>query len=352
MSFWNDLKKPILGLSPMDGVTDAPFRYITAVTSRPSIIYTEFVNVDGIIKGGYSVLEPFLYSDAERPVLAQLYGTNPEYFYICAQLMCELGFDGIDINMGCPSKNIALRGAGAGLIRTPELAVEIVKMTKKGVSDWYEKGLIELPIKLMNRINKLKKDLSEKCDIKFSLERRLIPVSLKTRIGYDSDIAEEWIGKIVKSDPAAIALHGRTLKQMYEGLANWDAIKRAAKIVKNYNSNIIILGNGDVKSYEHAMQKIEENNLDGVLIGRATFGNPWMFDKNIIREELSYKDVKNKLIEHITYYDKIYGSSGFFRLRKHMCWYIKGYENSASLRAELMKTLDMQSAINVLENFN
>ena len=136
MSFWNSLPQPIVGLAPMDGVTDAAFRLITARHGRPDVLFTEFAAVERIVRGHDSDLVDLWYSEIERPVVAQVFGVNPESFYRVAHVVCELGFDGLDINMGCPAKNIALKGAGAGLIRTPELALNILRRTREGIRDW------------------------------------------------------------------------------------------------------------------------------------------------------------------------------------------------------------------------
>src|SRR3989338_6331485 len=134
--FWDNLAKPIIGLSPMDGVTDAAYRFMVAKSSKPAVIMTEFTNVEGLSRGAISMLEAFIFSDVERPVVAQIYGVEVESFYKVALMVCELGFDGIDINMGCPANKVARRGSGAGLIKTPELAKTIIRIVQKAAQDW------------------------------------------------------------------------------------------------------------------------------------------------------------------------------------------------------------------------
>src|SRR5512145_776811 len=136
MNFWSDIPKPIIGLSPMDGVTDASFRYITAKHGGPDVTVTEFVNIQAALYSPHTLLKDFTYSEIERPVVAQIYGKTPELFYKVAHIVCELGFDGLDINMGCPAKKVAASGCGAALIRTPDLAREIIRAAHKGIKDW------------------------------------------------------------------------------------------------------------------------------------------------------------------------------------------------------------------------
>ena len=131
--FWGEMEKPVIGLAPMDGVTDAPFRYMVAKYGKPSLQMTEFTNVEGLARGAVKMLQAFIYDEIERPIVAQIYGTEPDSYYKAAVMLARMGFDGIDINMGCPATKVAKSGSGAGLIRTPELAKELVRMTKKGV---------------------------------------------------------------------------------------------------------------------------------------------------------------------------------------------------------------------------
>jgi tRNA-dihydrouridine synthase len=350
MSFWQQIQKPIVGLSPMDGITDAAFRYTMASTAKPDIIFTEFVNADGIIKGGEQVLRPLYYHQIERPIVAQLFGLDPEMFYQATKVLCELGFDGVDINMGCPSKTVSGRGAGAGLIRTPQLAKEITIAVQNGVSDWVTNGLQDLPEKVIKKVLVFKESLKG-IGVIFQSERIAVPVSIKTRIGHDADVVESWVAHLMENHPANITVHGRLLKQMYGGKADWEAIKRAAAVVRQLSLEekpTSILGNGDVNALSQIPTLQEQYGVDGVLIGRATFGNPWFFEnlaklkaKESFNDDHSfrpYQEIKAKLLEHLAVYDKLFGETAFVSQRKHMGWYLKGFENAAALRVELMKT--------------
>lgn len=307
----------------MDGVTDAPMRYMVAKYSQPKenpkseirnsnesgvgVMFTEFVSVDAIhyAKGKSSwekVVRPFRFDELERPIVAQLFGKEPELFAEATELVMKMGFDGVDINMGCPARKVAENGAGAGLIRTPELAQEIIRAVQAGVG--------------------LRGDSPK------------LPVSVKTRIGVESGSEmEEWIEAIMEAKPSVISLHGRTLKQLYSGKADWEMIARAAEIV--HEKGGIILGNGDVESIESAKIKIQKYGVDGVLIGRAAEGNPGVFGGN----DMPSKEQRlTWMVEHAKIYEKVFGESDFLPMRKHLAWYAKGFEGASELRQKLVQT--------------
>ena len=352
MNFWQQLQKPILGLSPMDGVTDAAFRFIAAKYGKPDVIITEFISVDGIMYGAERIFDDFLYHENERPVVAQLFGNDPALFYGAAKVVCEIGFDGVDINMGCPSRNVASRGAGAGLIRTPELARKIISETKRGVADWVEHGTDGLPPKVLKAIDATKKVLTG-LDVVFSTEREEIPVSVKTRVGFDHQVISEWIPNLLLEEPTNISLHGRTLKQMYTGFADWDAIKQAAELVHKYNADhgtaITIMGNGDVTDKADYEYKLNASGVDGVLVGRSGFGNPWIFEQ--LRGNLGEISLEQKIevaMEHSRMHEQIKTVAAFVEMRKHLGWYIKNFPGAAKVRSELMQT---KSAVQVEQIF-
>ncbi len=338
--FWDKLPLPIIGLSPMDGVTDAAYRYIVASASRPSVILTEFVNVEGLARGAVSMLDHLLYDEAERPVVAQIYGVETESFYKVALMACELGFDGIDINMGCPANKVARRGSGAGLIRTPELAKTIIRTVQKAAQDWANGITMEeadIRPKAIRAVEQ-RRHSRENGNLSGSrlrgndMKRRLLPVSVKTRIGYDAIVAEEWIKHLLEAEPANISLHGRTLKQMYMGQANWEEIGKAARVCKGTGTTL--LGNGDIKSLEEAHEKIKTYDLDGVLVGRATFGNPWFF-KGL---SPTPADAAKGAIRHSEAFERLLSERGFCNMRKHLGWYIKGFDGARELRVQLMQS--------------
>ena len=325
--FWNDLTLPIIGLSPMDGVTDATYRFMVSKLGKPDVQITEFVSVEGMNVGNpEKMFVPFKYDEIERPIVAQVFGTNVDAFYQAAIMVAHLGFDGIDINMGCPARNISARGAGASLIRTPELAKEIIRAVRNGCEDYANgKKVIDLAIPLRTKEFLYKINNERK-------ERKLLPVSVKTRIGYDSIVVEEWMNHLLEEAPANISLHGRTLEQMYTGHADWDAIGKAVKIV--CQTQTTLLGNGDIKNLHDAQEKIARYGVNGVLVGRATFGNPWLFTDHTptLAEKMKIA------IEHAQKYEEIAGTEFFHPMRKHLGWYMHGFDGARDLRVQLLKT--------------
>ena len=354
VSFWNTLPQPIIGLAPMDGVTDAPNRTMHGLFGRPDIVMTEFTNVEGLWRGSDRIFRDFLYTPAERPVIAQIFGCRPEYFYKAAHVVCELGFDGLDINMGCPASSIANKGGGAALIRVPETAKEIIRASQQGVRDWANGQTLEdleLDPMRIQRIRQMNEDRVRIWGDTAKIERRLIPVSVKTRLGVDSIVITDWVKDLLELEPANISIHGRTLAQHYKGNANWDAIAAAAEIVRQ--TDTLILGNGDVQSLYDASQRIRMSGVNGVLIGRATFGNPWLFqNKEKMRELLhagihpTHDDLPDAnpsreerllmALEHARVHAKLKGEEHFVELRKHMGWYLGHFPGAKRVRNELV----------------
>jgi tRNA-dihydrouridine synthase B len=354
-TFWNTLQQPIIGLSPMDGVTDAPCRTMHGIHGRPDIIMTEFTNVEGLWRGSERIFRDFLYTPAERPVVAQIFGCRPEYFYKAAHIVCELGFDGVDINMGCPASSIASKGGGAALIRVPEIAKEIIRATQQGVRDWANgQNLEDLemdPVRIQ-QIRQMNVDRNLIWGDPIQHERRLLPVSVKTRLGYDSIVITDWIQELLELEPAVISLHGRTLVQHYKGEANWEAIAAAAEIVRK--TDTLILGNGDIHSLYEAAEHIRTAGVNGVLIGRATFGNPWLFKNKALLKQLlangiiptpeNLPDVMptreerfDMALEHARMHAKLKGETHYVEMRKHMGWYLGHFAGAKQVRNELVR---------------
>ncbi len=344
-SFWQTLQKPIIALAPMDGVSDAPFRLVQARIGRPDIVFTEFTNVEGLWRGDLRLLDAFLYDDAERPAVAQIFGSTPQDFYRSAIMVCELGFDGVDINMGCPSKCVTGKGGGAALIREPLLAQEIVRATKQGVEDWANGQTLEGIGLAPERIARIRQMNEAR---RSPIVRRRLPVSVKTRLGYDSVIIEEWVKVLLEVEPVAISLHGRTLRQMYTGSADWDAIARAAEIVRQ--TPTLILGNGDIHSPEDVLRRLRQTNVHGVLIGRASMGNPWLFRD--IRAALAAQEAGETrpaerptaaerlltALQHVRLFSALLPNHRFVELRKHLSWYCRDFFDAVALRRQLVQT--------------
>ena len=361
MNFWQKIDKPIIGLSPMDGVTDASFRFITAKHGGPDITFTEFVNVEAAFFAPHTLLRDLTYSEIERPVIAQIYGHTPELFYKVAHLVCELGFDGLDINMGCPAKKVVAKGSGAALIRTPELARMIIQSARQGIQDWRDgQTLADLGIDTVfskengpaNRLRGGQEMTAERCSI---------PLSVKTRIGYDDVVVEEWMETLLEENLAAITLHGRTLKQGYKGSADWEAIGRAVEIAKN--SATLILGNGDLKDMEGVCRRVHETGVDGVLLGRAAQGNPWIFRaKNQAKQSLrsgitihspsiALEERFRVLLEHSRHFEKYNLIRNFVGMRKHLAWYCCDSPGVAELRARMVRVNHIEEVIQCLRAY-
>ena len=309
--FWDTLSKPIMALAPMADVTDAAFRRIIAKYGKPDVTWTEFVSADGLCSQGREVLlRDLAFSDAERPIVAQLFTSNPEHMRRAAALCAELGFDGVDINMGCPDKSIEKQGCGAAMIRNPDNALAVVRAAKDGAAG--------------------------------------LPVSVKTRLGYNKDELEEWLPRLLETEPAAITIHARTRKEMSLVPARWERVARAVEIAKG--SGTLILGNGDVKSVEEGRRLTEETGADGVMIGRGIFGNPWLFAKDGRIPPL-YEKLK-VMVEHTQLFEELLGDiKNFAIMKKHYKAYVNGFDGAKELRMMLMEAKDAAEVKEITQNF-
>jgi len=302
-NFWKKLPKPFFCLAPMMDITDSPFRQMVAECGKPDVFYTWFISVDGLCSAGKDNIlrQPNLViAEKERPIVVQLFGKDPEKFEESARIFSELGFDGIDVNMGCPHKDVLKIGAGAELIKNPKLAGEIIRATKKGAGR--------------------------------------IPVSVKTRIGfYKSGEMESWISALLEEKPAAICVHGRTAKHKFGGLADWKKIGEAVEMAKG--TGTIIIGNGDVKNREEGIIKAEESGADGIMIGRSILGNPWIFSKQNLNIFPCQKEKRLKmLVKHAVLFEKYYkDKKSFGNFRKYLRSYVSGFDGSKELRMKLME---------------
>jgi nifR3 family TIM-barrel protein len=306
-SFWKKLKKPILVSAPMSGVTDEAFRLMLLKYGRPDVFWTEFVSAQGLSsKGRENCLKVLKFSSAEHPIVAQIFGSDPAYFKKAAEEIERLGFDGIDINMGCPDRGIEHQGAGAALMKNADLAKQIIRATKEGV--------------------------------------KKIPVSVKTRLGYNRNQISEWIVPLLQEDVAALTIHFRTRKEMYHPPAQWDLAKEIVGLRDLHSPETLIIGNGDVKSLKQARELAEENKIDGVMIGRATLGNPWFFSDRTptIPERLK------AVLEHAVIF---YNPKRFNDLKKHFHAYVKDFNGAKELRDKLMEAKDYSEVEKLVEEF-
>lgn len=363
MSFWQSLARPVIGMAPMDGVTDATFRHTVALQAKPDVSFTEFTHVHDVCRGPEFLLDSLIYHEAERPIVAQLYGKDPDLFYQAAHAVCELGFDGLDINMGCPSRSVVSSGSGAGLIRTPDVAQAIMRATRQGIADWAAGQTLDGANLKPGRVAAIHRMNEQRLDAR-PLIRRTIPLSVKTRLGYDVVVVESWIEQLLREQPAVISLHGRTLQQMYRGEADWSSIARAVEIVRG--SGTLLFGNGDIHSYHDVVRRVRDTGVDGVLVGRAALGAPWFFQQKeearlVLQqgsEEVSEPQSPSLdarfelLLDHARRFEAACGQGQFRRMRKHLGWYCKGFPHAASLRANMFRVSSVADLERVLDDFH
>ncbi len=348
-TLWQRLACPIIGLSPMDGVGDQPFRVIQAKYGRPDLIYTEFSRAEGICRARQpNILRNFLFDSSQQPIIAQIYGVEPESFRQTAILACQLGFAGIDINMGCPSKGVAGGGAGAGLILAPQLAQAIVRATQTGVAQWTNGATVRDCLDIHPNVAAA---VEERAAHSFPTQdlHRPIPVSIKTRIGFDEPIVASWIETLLAVNPAAIALHGRTLSQRYQGTADWTAIGRAAELARG--TETLILGNGDVLSRADALRRATIYGVDGVLIGRAAMGDPYVFHAD--HRRVPDPRMISVAIEHSQLFEATYCQEPRYRfvpMRKHLNAYARRIGLPTHLRARLLHTESSAEVAAILQD--
>ena len=297
LGFWGKLSKPFTVLAPMEDVTDTTFRQMIAKIARPDVFFTEFSNVEAIIHGELSRLK---FTRSEKPIAAQIWGTEPESFLKAAKIVKDLGFDGVDINMGCPVRDVVKIGCGGARIK-PEFRnqnAEIIQATKEGA--------------------------------------RGLPVSVKTRIGFSQIETEDWLGFLLNQNLAAITVHGRLVKEMSKYPAKWEEIGKAVSLKNESGVETLIIGNGDVASYSQVEEKREKYGVDGVMIGRAVLTNPAVFDKNgrvlTIDERLDY------LAAHAKLFKKTWANvRSMTEFRKMVKMYVNGFEGAAEMRQKLME---------------
>ncbi|MDZ4240768.1 MAG: tRNA-dihydrouridine synthase [Patescibacteria group bacterium] len=311
--FWKKLKKPIMVLAPMADVTDAAFRRIIAKYGKPPVMWTEFVSADGLFLGGKdALLQDLAFTKAEKPIVAQFFTAKPDMMKKAAQLAVKLGFDGIDINMGCPDRSIEKQGAGAALMKTPALAREVLRAAIEGAGK--------------------------------------LPVSVKTRIGYKINELETWLPELLAESPAMITIHARTRKEMSDVPAHWDSVKRAVEIRDSLKSETLIFGNGDVLDIADAKEKAKEAGADGVMLGRAIFGNPWLFDEK--KKTVTLKEKLTVMVEHTKLFEKLFkGKKNFAIMKKHYKAYAHGFEGAKELRMRLMEAKDAKEVEKVTKHY-
>ena len=321
-SFWQKLPKPFFALAPLEDVTEAALRRLIASYGKPDVMFTEFTSADGLIladaEGQKKLRKKLLYSESERPIVAQIFTSSPERMEKACALIAELRFDGVDINMGCPDRAVEKNGCGAALIKNPRLARELIRAAKRGWSSKYGHAV------------------------------SIFPISVKTRIGYNTDELNSWLPELLAEEPAAITIHARTRKEMSDVPARWDTVTRAVAIRDAAKSATLIVGNGDVETLADARAKAEETGCDGVMLGRAIFGNPWLFSNS---RELAHspEERMQALLEHLQLFNELLGDTvNYATMKKHFKAYISGWDGAKELRIRLMETETSAAARDIL----
>jgi tRNA-dihydrouridine synthase len=354
-NFWQKLPRPFFALAPMANVTDSVFRKIIAKYGKPDVMWTEFVSADGLISAGRKkLLVDLVYSEKERSVVAQLFTGHPPAMREAAGLVAGLGFDGLDINMGCPDRSVERQGGGAAMMKNREAALDVLKAARAGFGE---------------------------------------PVSVKTRIGYNK-IDLDWIRLLLEQRLPALTVHLRTRKEMSDVPAHWELmpeiIKMRDEIQKGAkpSERTLIIGNGDVESLADGATKCKKYGCDGVMIGRGIFGKPWLFADGLGRgrgkssgalsQSVKKVDTLKKspektpadrlkiLLEHTKSFEKTYcglpagpisGKRGKKRLKnfavmkKHFKAYVSGWDGAKELRAKLMETDDYNSVKKIIDSY-
>ena len=334
VNIWHKISKRgvFFCLAPMADVTDTVFRQIIAKYSKhtkigggPDVFFTEFVSADGIAsQEGRKKLLPILkFSKKEKPIIAQIFGSKPENIIITCQIIAKLGFDGIDINMGCPDRSIIKQGAGSALIKTPKLACEIIRAAKLGAPK--------------------------------------LPISVKTRIGFNVIEYKKWLPKILAENIAALTVHLRTKKEMSNVPAHFELAKDIVKVVRAHDKKVVLIENGDIQSLKQGRNLAKNAGFDGIMVGRGIFGNPWLFacpnDHSVGRDskrknQPSTTEKLKVLIEHTKLYEKLLPHRNFANMKKHFKAYVNGFDGAKELRVELMKTNNSKEVIKIINDFN
>jgi tRNA-dihydrouridine synthase B len=338
MIFWQKLNKPFFVLAPMANVTDAAFRRVISKYGKPDVMWTEFVSADGLVRGNREILlKDLMFYESERPIVAQFFGANPEYMYEAGKLAVELGFDGADVNMGCPDKSVMKQGAGAKLIKNPELARELIKALRNGARDEARKRGVPM-----------------------------IGISVKTRIGYNKVEIESWIPELLREIDGevldALTIHARTMKEMSKVPARWEHVKEVVElrneIQKNNKQKTLIIGNGDLTDLSNAKTRVAEAGADGAMLGRAIFGNPWLFRGlnegiNVMNDTNLNTDQKLKvMLEHTKLFEEFLGDvKNFAIMKKHYKAYVNGFDGAKELRVKLMDAENVEQVEEIVKKF-
>jgi len=312
-NFWQTLPKPFFILAPMEAVTDVVFRHVVASAARPDVFFTEFTNASSYCSpaGIHSTHTRLAFTPDEHPMVAQIWGNKPEQFAEMGKGLAEMGYAGIDINMGCPDKSVVKGGAGSALIRQPELAAELIAAAKTS-------GL---------------------------------PVSVKTRLGYSSlDEWELWLTHILSQNVANLTIHLRTRKEMSKVPAHYDYIPHIVELRNQVAPQTLITINGDIADRAHGEELATTYGVDGIMIGRGIFANPYAFE--VAPQHHSREELVALLRRHLDLFDHYLAELGprpYDPLKRFFKIYIREFDGAHELRSELMNTRSTEEACKILD---
>ncbi|HCT6566061.1 TPA: tRNA-dihydrouridine synthase [Staphylococcus aureus] len=313
-NFWSELPRPFFILAPMEDVTDIVFRHVVSEAARPDVFFTEFTNTESFChpEGIHSVRGRLTFSEDEQPMVAHIWGDKPEQFRETSIQLAKMGFKGIDLNMGCPVANVAKKGKGSGLILRPDVAAEIIQATKAG-------GL---------------------------------PVSVKTRLGYyEIDEWKDWLKHVFEQDITNLSIHLRTRKEMSKVDAHWELIEAIKNLRDEIAPNTLLTINGDIPDRKTGLELAEKYGIDGVMIGRGIFHNPFAFEKE--PREHTCKELLDLLRLHLSLFNKYEKDEirQFKSLRRFFKIYVRGIRGASELRHQLMNTQSIAEARALLDEF-
>lgn len=313
--FLQQLPQPFFVLAPMDDVTDTVFRQIVGECAAPDVFFTEFVNVEGLQSPGRAnLLKKLQFSAKEKPIIAQIWGKNPDNFRKTAAELADMGFAGIDINMGCPDKTVVKNGCCVALMNDRELASQIIRAVQQGVAG-------------------------------------RIPVSVKTRIGFNQ-IDLTWIEFLLGHNLDMLTVHGRTRKEMSDVPAHWDVIGQCRELRDQLAPHTLIVGNGDVEGRVQGTELATQYNLDGIMIGRGIFHDPFAFAKQSPWETYT----KEQCIELFTKQVKLFADTwqnnerNIKTLNKFCKIYINNFDGAKELRETLMQAKSPSELLGLLQS--
>ncbi|MDN3955921.1 tRNA dihydrouridine synthase [Sporolactobacillus laevolacticus] len=314
-NFWRDLPRPFFALAPMEEVTDVVFRHVVSEAASPDVFFTEFTNTESYChpEGIQSVRGRLTFTEDEQPIVAQIWGDKPEHFQQMSMGLARQGFKGVDINMGCPVPNVTANGMGSGLILRPEVAADLIQATKAG-------GL---------------------------------PVSVKTRLGYtDVDEWHDWLNHILKQDIANLTIHLRTKKEMSQVDAHWELIPEIKKLRDQVAPDTLLTINGDIPNRQTGLKLADQYGVDGIMIGRGIFTNPFAFEKE--PKDHSSKELLDLLGLHLDlhdHYSEELELRPFTALHRFFKIYVRGFRGASELRNQLMSTKSTNEVRALLDNF-